>query len=191
MSSVTGPPSLLVIYSAPISSVQLAADSPGHSASHWLMCHLVKRPRPSTSPPHPQTPEQDSDHLPPPTPAAKAGRRQESVMKPFHFSPLLHLCREKANLTATREQAMKLQMSRFALRKQSRVLRTAAPSHGLGSPGIALLTQGSWTSSNQPNAPTWSPAGSLPFLLLKNRASMGMNVPPEDFSREGNTFAQT
>ena len=69
-SAGTGPPSLLVTYSEPISRLpvrQLAADSLGHEASHWLIQHLVKRPRPSTSPPHPQAPGPDSGP-PSPTP---------------------------------------------------------------------------------------------------------------------------
>lgn len=55
--------SLLVTYSernSRLPVVQLAADSLGHSASPWLMCHLVRY---SSSSPHPQTPGHDSDRI--------------------------------------------------------------------------------------------------------------------------------
>lgn len=94
----------------------LSADSLRHPASHWLMCHQLQRPLPfSLSSPHPQIPGM----IQAPGHSCSEGRMRLR-MKPLHFFPFQYPPRERANLTASRVQAVGLQIPRSPPRDSSR-----------------------------------------------------------------------
>lgn len=102
-------------------------------------------------------------------------------MKPFHFSPSC-ICPEEKPVQQRQEQAVGCRCHDWHRGNKAGCSGLQPLPTTWGSLDLALLSLGSWTSSDPPNIPYLEPRRESP-VLLKLRASMRMHVSPRPTPR--------